>query len=112
MREVIKDARGFGAAVHRGRKALGLSQADLAKSCGCSQRFVSEVERGKATAELGKALRLFEVLGIDLVADGGVGRLDGRAEVRDAIERIAKQTGETKKKRKPLSYYLVKIDDE
>lgn len=49
------------------RRAKGLTQLDLADLAGVSDRFVREVEKGKATAELGKTIAVFAVLGYDLV---------------------------------------------
>ena len=55
-----------GAAIRERRNALGRTQQDLADAAGTSLMLVSQVERGKKTAEIGKVLRLLEVLGIDI----------------------------------------------
>ncbi|HEU0288199.1 MAG TPA: helix-turn-helix domain-containing protein, partial [Nocardioidaceae bacterium] len=54
------------AAVLGRRRELGLSQAQLAERIGVSRKWVSEFERGKATAELGLVLRLLESLDLQL----------------------------------------------
>ena len=54
----------IGRVVRARRKALGLRQAELAGICGVGNRFLSELENGKATVELGRALRVFESLGL------------------------------------------------
>ena len=92
--------------VRAARKEAGLTQTQLAKRCGCSQRFVSEVERGKSTAELGRALQLLEGLGVPLVAGGGNKAIDGRAEVAYAVVRIAETIDAPPRKRKKLAEYL------
>ena len=102
----IEDAGGFGRAVRTARKEAGLSQTQLAELCGCSQRFVSEVERGKATAELGRALKLLSALGVPVTAGVPYEIQDGRAEVRYAIARIASQMDGQPRKRRRLSDYL------
>ena len=102
----VESASDFGQAVRTARKEAGLSQVQLAKRCGCSQRFVSEIERGKETAELGRALKLLEVLNVPLSAGTLVVDLDGRAEVQYAVVRIASEIDEKPKKRRPLSDYL------
>ena len=102
----IRDSSDFGQAVRAARKRAGLSQARLSERCGCSQRFVSELERGKPTAELGRALRLFDELGIPLVAGEGSASVDGRAEVRYAIVRIAEELDAPARKRKKLAQHL------
>jgi y4mF family transcriptional regulator len=62
----IRAASELGQAIRRRRKALGLTQAAVAQVAGLGNRFVSELERGKATAEFGKVLRVVSVLGLDL----------------------------------------------
>ncbi|MBM5801859.1 MAG: helix-turn-helix transcriptional regulator [Cyanobacteria bacterium K_DeepCast_35m_m2_023] len=57
----------LGAALRRSRKALGLTQAELALAAGVGLRFVGEVEAGKPSAQLGRVMQLIEVLGGSLV---------------------------------------------
>ena len=109
---VIGDARDFGEAVRAARKEAGLSQMQLAKRCQLSQRFVSEVERGKPTAEIGKALKLLSGLAVPLVAGGGRMPLDGRAEVSYAVVRIAEGVDAPPRKRRKLAEYLEEALDE
>jgi HTH-type transcriptional regulator / antitoxin HipB len=56
----------IGKLVRDTRKALGVSQHDLALTSGTGQRFISELENGKATCQLGKALVVLQTLGIKL----------------------------------------------
>jgi len=56
----------FGAAIARARKALGLTQRDLALAIGVGERFIVELERGKPTAQLGKALAAARAVGLRL----------------------------------------------
>lgn len=70
----IADAQTLGALVRVRRTVLTLNQQELADRAGVGRRFVSELESGKATLELGKALAVCQVLGIGLTAeviDGG-----------------------------------------
>lgn len=69
----VTDAGGFGAAVRARRRELGYTQRQLADVSGCGVRFVSELERGKPTSELGKALAVASMLSLDveLSARGG-----------------------------------------
>lgn len=64
----IFDANDFGAAVRAFRKKKGYTQQQLADYSGCSLMYISNLERGKETAELGKALRVLAILGIDIHA--------------------------------------------
>lgn len=55
------------AAVARGRRRdLGLSQAELASRARVSRQWVSAFESGKATAEIGLAIRLLDALDLRL----------------------------------------------
>ena len=62
---MIRNAEDFGALVRRQRHAKGLTQRELALVAGVGERFVVDLENGKATAQLGKALVLAAVLGIE-----------------------------------------------
>lgn len=64
----IRNAADFGAAMRKRRKELGYTQAELAGYCGCSTVYLSNLENGKETAEIGKALFVASRLGIDIVA--------------------------------------------
>jgi y4mF family transcriptional regulator len=49
---------------------MQLTQQDLADAAGTGRRFISELETGKATLELGKVIQACSVLGVDLFATG------------------------------------------
>lgn len=55
-----------GKLVRRQRKALGLTQADLALTSGTGMRFISDLENGKPTCQLGKTLIVLKTLGLRL----------------------------------------------
>jgi y4mF family transcriptional regulator len=61
------NAQKLGKMVRRRRSKIGLNQSELAMTAGTGRRFISELENGKDTCELGKALRVLTVLGIDLI---------------------------------------------
>ena len=56
----------FGRKIRNKRKKLGYTQAQLSEYTGFSTSFISDLENGKETAELGKALFLLQLLGLDL----------------------------------------------
>lgn len=62
----ITDAESFGKALRRRRKELGYTQGFLSEFTGLSISFISDLENGKSTAELGKAIELASLLGMDL----------------------------------------------
>jgi y4mF family transcriptional regulator len=56
----------IGALIRSTRKSLGVTQRDLALTSGTGLRFVVDLERGKETCEIGKALTILQTLGIRL----------------------------------------------
>ncbi|WP_045220073.1 helix-turn-helix domain-containing protein [Desulfonatronum thioautotrophicum] len=62
----IASAADLGRIAAEKRKLDGLTQADLAGYCGVGERFVGELERGKPTVRLDKALQVLEGLGLEL----------------------------------------------
>ncbi len=81
---MIRNAEDFGALVRRQRLANGLTQRELALVAGVGERFVVDLENGKATAQLGKALVLAAVLGIELGDRAAiVGQQPGEADAPD-----------------------------
>src|SRR3546814_11315292 len=79
----LTDVGALGLAVRQARKAHGLTQAELAGLAGTGPRFISELERGKPGAELGKVLDVLAVLGLRLLLAGAegcakIGRASGR----------------------------------
>ena len=56
----------IGQTIRDTRKKLGVTQKDLALTSGTGLRFVIDLEKGKETCEIGKALRVLQTLGIKL----------------------------------------------
>lgn len=56
----------IGKIVRDTRKAMGVTQADLALTSGTGQRFISDLEKGKATCQIGKTLTVLHTLGIKI----------------------------------------------
>lgn len=56
----------LGKLVRDTRKALGVTQQDLALTSGTGQRFISDLENGKATCHIGKVLTVLQTLGVQL----------------------------------------------
>jgi len=54
----------IGRIVRETRKTLGVTQKDLSLTSGTGLRFVIELEKGKPTCEIGKALTVVQTLGI------------------------------------------------
>lgn len=64
----IDNSEALGRLVRERRNSLRLNQTELASVARTSLRFVSELERGKATAQLDTVLRVLAALGIRLEA--------------------------------------------
>ena len=63
---VIRSTTDFGRAVRDRRRALALTQEELAARCGVGKRFIVDLEAGKFTIQLGKALTAAREVGIVL----------------------------------------------
>jgi len=61
----------FGAAVAAARKKLGITQRDLALAINSGERFIVDLEAGKPTAQLGKALAAAKAVGLRLALQPG-----------------------------------------
>ena len=62
----INNAADFGAAIRKRRKERGYTQGAIAEFTGFSVSFISDLERGKETAEIGKAIYLANLLELDV----------------------------------------------
>ncbi len=60
------DMTTIGQIVRDERKELGLRQDELAAASGVGLRFIVELERGKATAQIGKVITVLAALGCEL----------------------------------------------
>lgn len=63
MKYTVKE---IGELIRKTRKTLGATQQDLALTAGTGLRFVIDMEKGKETCEIGKALTILQTLGIRL----------------------------------------------
>ncbi len=65
----ITDSKSLGQAIRMRRKELGYTQVYLSEFTGFSVTFISDLERGKPTAEIEKTIRLIHILGMDLLVE-------------------------------------------
>lgn len=61
----------FGEAITKRRKALGMTQRDLAALAGCSEVFLVQLEAGKSSVRFEKLLAVLETLGLELKLSSG-----------------------------------------
>ncbi len=64
----ITNAEQLGAIIRDTRKEQGMTQDDLAGLTGTGRSFISDLENGKETAQLGKTLLVLGALGVGLYA--------------------------------------------
>lgn len=64
----VTDVATIGELVRSARLAQGLTQREFADVAGVGVRFLSELERGKSTAEIGLVLQVLANAGYDLFA--------------------------------------------
>ena len=63
------DSIELGQIVRQERKAQGLRQVELAATCGVGVRFIVDLEAGKPTLQLEKALLVLRTLGCMVTID-------------------------------------------
>ena len=68
MEILLHSSKDISTVVKERRKALGYTQTEVASFCNVGLRFLSELENGKETLQLGKVLKVVNILGIDLIA--------------------------------------------
>ena len=60
------DSIQLGRTVRKHRRAQSLRQSELASIAGVGIRFISELENGKQTLELGRVIKVLETVGLCL----------------------------------------------
>lgn len=78
----ITDIKTLGKLIRQHRKAMGLTQLDAAGLCGVGERFLSELERGKDSASVGKTLQVIKRLGLKV-------EIRGQPPLREGIDERA-----------------------
>ena len=65
----IDNVKQLGLIIKKQRKMLKLTQVECAGITGVGVRFLSDLERGKPTCEIGKAIEILNGLGLKLQLD-------------------------------------------
>ena len=68
MKHQILNAKDLGQILQQARKAQNLTQEDVAGLTGTGRRFISELENGKETSQIGKVILVLGALGVALIA--------------------------------------------
>jgi y4mF family transcriptional regulator len=72
MKTYVSSAKEFGGVVRRVRKSQGLTQQQLALTANTAPRFISDLENGKPTCQMDKALQVARCLGLNIELSDGV----------------------------------------
>ncbi|MEA3267347.1 MAG: helix-turn-helix domain-containing protein [Candidatus Fermentibacteria bacterium] len=78
----VTSVKEFGEKIRLKRKMLGLTIKRVAGLSGIGPRYLSELERGKSTIEMGKALHVANSLGLELIVQSR-SKLQMRDKVND-----------------------------
>ena len=62
----VASVEDIGRLVRAHRKSQAATQAEFASLCGVGVRFISDLENGKPTMELGKVLHVLQCLGLEV----------------------------------------------
>lgn len=62
----ILDTTTLGAYIRNARKEQNLTQTDVATACGVGVRYIVDLENGKETCQIGKAIKIINTLGLNL----------------------------------------------
>lgn len=73
-------AADIGKTIKHRRKSLQLTQDELSQVVGVGRKFISSVENGKETAQIGLILDLCRELGLELTLTTGEGYRRGRGQ--------------------------------
>ena len=66
MKNKVATVADIGVAIRKKRKTDGLTLADAAGLCGVGYRFMSDLENGKETVQVGKVLKVLTSLGLEM----------------------------------------------
>lgn len=67
---LVSSPKDIGMLIRAKRSERDWTQGELARHVGTTQRWISEIENGKATAEIGMVLQTLSMLGIRLEVGG------------------------------------------
>lgn len=62
----INNTSTLGACIRDARKYHNLTQTDVATACGVGVRYIVDLENGKETCQIGKAIKIIKALGLDM----------------------------------------------
>jgi len=94
---IVKTPKELGKLARANRKAVGRSLRHTSAMCNIGVRFLSEFERGKSTAEIGKVIVALQVAGLDLAVIPQPGFLRSNKSGSGAIKEAPKNLTQVNK---------------
>lgn len=88
----IYSAEEIGKLVRAHRKSQSATQAEFASLCGVGVRFISDLENGKPTMELGKVLHVLHCLGLEVAIQPRGWQKNAQATLKGEATLTAKAT--------------------
>lgn len=65
----VRSSADLGAAIRAERRRQGMTQEELAGLADVGVTFLSQLENGKRSAEIGKVLQVLTILGVDVLLE-------------------------------------------
>ena len=90
----VRTVRELAAVIRQARQRQGLSQTALAASAGVGREWIIELEKGKASVELGLVLRTLKSLGLSIQLGPPSPAATGSVDLGQLIHDIRKEGGE------------------
>lgn len=90
----ITSVEEIGKLVRAHRKTQSATQAEFASLCGVGVRFISDLENGKPTMDIGKVLNVLQCLGLDVSIEPRGWQKNAQATLRGKTTLSAKGTAE------------------
>lgn len=84
---LVRTTEALGGLVRAARRARSLTLDEVYASTSLSTRFLSELERGKPNASLGRTLRALEALGLDVLIVPRAHTASMLRQLRERMER-------------------------
>ncbi|WP_082789799.1 helix-turn-helix domain-containing protein [Acetobacter malorum] len=95
---MIRNAGEFGEMVRKARTRAGMTQRELAMIANVGERFIVDLEKGKGTSQLDKALTVADRIGVSFIA------FDSEATLREK-ETKKSESLQNKKNSKVISSF-------
>jgi transcriptional regulator with XRE-family HTH domain len=87
---VVRDVKGLGEIARAHRKSRGITLDKISGLANLGIRFLSEFERGKETAEIGKVFKALNTLGLEVIVQPRKNRAEANIEIPVSVQATGK----------------------